>query len=94
MCLLCVCKRESLLPVGEDLAAVVNTDGQNFISDHFTVVRPTEMLHTHTHAQLLNLYSVLKDKQAKTQTTQISLTFWNKMCDKIILFYHFLSFQS
>lgn len=45
---MCVCERESLLPVGEDLAAVVNTDGQNFISDHFTVVRPTEMLHTHT----------------------------------------------
>ena len=46
----CVCVCDvTLLPVGENSAAVVNTDGQNFICDHFIVIWPTEVLNTHTH---------------------------------------------
>lgn len=41
----------AVLPVGEDFTAVVNADGQNFITDDFTVVRPPEMLHTSKHTQ-------------------------------------------
>lgn len=40
-----------LLPVGEDFTAVVNTDGQNFVSDQFAVVRPAKVLQTVTHTQ-------------------------------------------
>ena len=54
-----------VLPVGEDSAAVVNTDGQNFISDHFTVVWPAEMLRARTKTQTLKVKSH-KEKWAQT----------------------------